>query len=87
LRHAAHGSRIELRLGQRKAAVFLDRLSPQATVAADAGENDPDGTVIVVLGESGKERSMGRRWARSGAGLFTRKTTPSIVRVASGGIT
>ena len=55
LRHAALGVVVELGLAEREAAMLLDGGHAQRPVAAEAGEDDADRILALVLGERGEE--------------------------------
>jgi hypothetical protein len=46
---------VELGLRERKAAIFLDGLDAARAVAAEAGQNNPDGVLALILGERDEE--------------------------------
>ena len=58
-------------LRHRHAALALDRPQPQRAVAAGAREHDADRSLVLIVSQRFKEKSMGRRWPRGAAGSNT----------------
>ena len=65
-RHPAHRGFVELRLSEREAAIFLDRLDPQRPIAADARQDDADRAVLLILRKRSEKRV-------DGAAIFARR--------------
>src|SRR5665213_186860 len=58
-RHPAHRRLVKLRLSERVSAIFLDRLDAQGAIAADAAQNDGEGTILLIFSER-SEKSIDR---------------------------
>src|SRR5580704_19348307 len=67
-RHPDHRGFVEFRLSEREAAMLLDRLDPQRSVAAETRQDNADGAVFLILRKGGKKRVDGAAILPRGGG-------------------